>query len=81
MGVQGGTEERKDWSEAEEPSFLKGQVEQVVQNEFHGRPKDIPVRTGRKQAEEQRILRGRRPGLCFQLELFLAPVPVFACKR
>ena len=54
MGVQGGTEERKDWSEAgrAEVSLEGARVKQVSVNEFHGRPKDIPVRTGRKQAEE-----------------------------
>lgn len=64
MGVQGGTEERKDWSEAgrAEVSLEGARVKQVSVNEFHGRPKDIPVRTGRKQAEEQRILQREEQG-------------------
>ena len=38
MGVEGGTEERRDWSEAgrAEVSLEWARVEQVTVNEFHG---------------------------------------------
>ena len=82
MGVEGGTEERRDWSEAgrAEVSLEWARVEQVTVNEFHGRLKDIPMRAGRKQAEKQRIFQREEQGLdsvsslsCFLLRLQRLP--------
>lgn len=84
MGVEGGTEERRDWSEAgrAEVSLEGARVKQVTVNEFHGRLKGHPYE-GREETSrgaENFSEGGARPGFCFQLELFLAPASALACK-
>ena len=84
IGVEGVTQERRNWSEAgrAEVSLEGARVEHVNMSEFHIRLKGIPMRTRRKASRgaENSSEGGARPGFCFQLKLFLAPASALAYK-